>query len=120
MQMEIRETITDRMLLLSDILHYAPQAAEELFSALDTEEQSALLALLEKLTDKAESIFAGSRSEAPSGGFELDGDGLICHECELLCRISWTDDGTVSGARCQLGLKAADIARSQAGGTGME
>lgn len=115
--MERNEIIKDRLLLLADLLHYAPKSGGELLSALDETQAESFLALLEVLTDQAEKIFTAAQSSAApvSGGFSLDGDGLICRECELLCRISWDDTGAAAGARCALGLKAADIAREQFG-----
>ena len=103
--MEEQEIILDRLCLLSDFVQNAPEAHGELFAALSAAEQGTLRALLEKLTDRAEELFTAHQQKhgiqpAPAGE-----RSLVCPNCALLCAMSWDEEGTVSGARCQMGYQ---------------
>lgn len=117
--MEKRDIITDRLLLIADILEHTPKMRDKLISALNQDEEQELLRLLDKLTDKAEELFCGS-AEAPleaavpqpaEGEPPLGENEIICGDCELFCRVSWSGNGNAagdfSGARCQCGIQAA-------------
>lgn len=110
--MEKREIIAQRMKLLSDVLTQMPAVGPEMFSALTEEEQTALLALLDKLTDKAELIFYRQQEQVmaampPLPDVELADNEAICIDCEQYCKVSWDEAGNIEGPRCALGYKAA-------------
>ncbi len=104
--------ISDRMHLISDIFRSGPQFSEQLMTVLSDEECDKLIEILEKLTDKVEEMFAAeakaSRMPMPEGLDDLADNEVICVDCEQYCKISWDENGSISGARCQMGMKAAE------------
>jgi uncharacterized ferredoxin-like protein len=121
------DIITDRLLLIADILQNVPRVRTELFSALDGEETAELRRLLDKLTDKSEEIFTPKKEETvrqspvlPEGAPPLGENEIICADCEMHCRVSWTGDGKqvsdFTGARCQCGIQAARQAIAERNG----
>lgn len=100
------------MHLISDVLRSGPQFAEKLMTVLSDEDCDKLIEILERLTDKVEEMFAAETKartpQLPEGMDDLAENEVVCVDCEQYCRISWDENGSISGARCAMGVKAAE------------